>query len=86
MLRVSGKIVSSFWKKSPLTSSNFGHSNIVCTIVSEPWPQHSISLLIRPTFPGPFGVDNRTGPHPYPSTGLETLDFEARELLVDRDT
>ena len=24
MLRVSGKIVSSFWKKSPLTSSNFG--------------------------------------------------------------
>ena len=24
MLRVSGKIVSNFWKKSPLTSSNFG--------------------------------------------------------------
>ena len=37
------------------------------------------------TFPGPFGVDNRTRPRPYPSTCLETLDFEARELLVHRD-
>ena len=36
----------------------------------------------RDTYPGP---DNRTGPRPYPSTCLETLDFEARELLVHRD-
>ena len=39
----------------------------------------------RDTFPGPFGVDNRTRPRPYPSTCLETLNFEARELLVHRD-
>ena len=39
MLRVSGKIVSNFWRKTPLMSSNFGHSKIVCVIVSEPCPQ-----------------------------------------------
>ena len=43
------------------------------------------NLVFRPHLPGPFGVDNRTGPRPYPSTCLETLDFEARELLVHRD-
>ena len=33
MLRVSGKIVSNFWRKTPLMSSSFGHSKIVCVIV-----------------------------------------------------
>mgnify|MGYP001158414990 FL=1 len=50
------------------------------------WKSCSMVLGFSPhTFPGPFGVDNRTRPRPYPSTCLETLDFEARELLVHRD-
>ena len=34
-----GALAGFLWRKTPLMSSNFGHSNIVCIIVSEPWPQ-----------------------------------------------
>ena len=55
-------------------------SQLVCNVT---W--YFALLGISHTFPGPFGVDNRTRPRPYPSTCLETLNFEARELLVHRD-
>ena len=83
MLRVSGKIVSSFWKKSPLTSSNFGHSNIVCTIVSEPWPQQGHAALRvsdiraaedrRPMLPFVFNVHRSASSQQHPGACDATI-------------